>query len=63
MGDGADRYTEEGIDELQAHRDGECEGPCQYCAEEDKAARARIAARVNKPKKRREHNADARTTD
>lgn len=36
MGDAADDYTENGLDELAAHQDGDCEYGCPYCEEENK---------------------------
>jgi hypothetical protein len=31
MGDGADQLTEQGLDELAAHKNGTCEMWCPYC--------------------------------
>jgi hypothetical protein len=31
MGDAADDYTDQGFDQLDAHRRGECEDQCPYC--------------------------------
>lgn len=42
MGDEADRYTDDGITDLAMHQAGECDGPCQYCEEEERQERVRI---------------------
>ena len=34
MGDMADWANENGTEELDAHRRGDCEGVCPYCVEE-----------------------------
>jgi hypothetical protein len=35
MGDMADMYIDNGICQLAAHKNGECEEYCPYCLEED----------------------------
>lgn len=49
MGDAADRYTENGIDELAAHQNGDCEFRCPYC----EAAQTRKAEAVKRAAKKR----------
>ncbi len=42
MGDAAEQYTEDGLTDLAMHQAGECDGPCQYCEEEDRQERQRL---------------------
>lgn len=47
MGDMADYLIEQGQDAYDAHLRGECDGPCQYCEQEErkeKAAKRKAAA-------------------
>lgn len=35
----ADDHIQDGLDELTAHQNGECQDPCQYCDIEERSAR------------------------
>lgn len=61
VGDAADTNIEQGLDALLLHQTGECdtEGPCQYCAEEDRNAEKQIQKERKRSRKKTTQSAGA----
>lgn len=51
MGDMADWNIEQGEAAMAEHDAGNCDGPCQYCDEEERVKRTATRKKSSKPKR------------